>query len=263
MRTDTGTDTATLLAASPTTTTASTPSASAPISTWCWRSTTGWPRAVDDCVDITETIAALDPDPLRYMWVDEGDGQIPAQLAGGRRRAGPGSAAGRPHPRHGPGARRQPQRGPAQHRRRLGDHAGRLVGVGGGPRRPAARRAGRCRPRRWSRARRTCSGPPPPSPPTARRGCCSAARSTARSAVWACPVRRRRLDGAGAGQHHRRALVQPGGVRAPRRQPARVLAGPRRGTGSASSPAPVRRRRVGRAAVGERGRRRTTCGTRR
>src|ERR671917_1074060 len=37
-------------------------------------------RAVDDCVDITATIAALDPDPLRYMWVDEGDGQIPAQL---------------------------------------------------------------------------------------------------------------------------------------------------------------------------------------
>ena len=36
--------------------------------------------AVDDCVDISDTIAALDPDPLRYMWVDEGDGQIPAQL---------------------------------------------------------------------------------------------------------------------------------------------------------------------------------------
>src|SRR5687767_4196984 len=38
-------------------------------------------RAVDDSIDITDTIAALDPDPLRYMWVDEGDGQIPAQLA--------------------------------------------------------------------------------------------------------------------------------------------------------------------------------------
>lgn len=38
-------------------------------------------RAVDDNLDITDTIAALDPDPLRYMWVDEGDGQIPAQLA--------------------------------------------------------------------------------------------------------------------------------------------------------------------------------------
>ncbi len=37
-------------------------------------------RAVEDCVDITGTIAALEPDPLRYMWVDEGDGQIPAQL---------------------------------------------------------------------------------------------------------------------------------------------------------------------------------------
>jgi len=38
-------------------------------------------RAVDDNLDITDTVAALDPDPLRYMWVDEGDGQIPAQLA--------------------------------------------------------------------------------------------------------------------------------------------------------------------------------------
>jgi hypothetical protein len=37
-------------------------------------------HAVEECVDITETIAALDPDPLRYMWVDEGAGQIPAQL---------------------------------------------------------------------------------------------------------------------------------------------------------------------------------------
>ncbi|OLS97447.1 hypothetical protein BJF90_09870 [Pseudonocardia sp. CNS-004] len=37
-------------------------------------------HAVESCVDITATIAALDPDPLRYMWVDEGAGQIPAQL---------------------------------------------------------------------------------------------------------------------------------------------------------------------------------------
>ncbi|MFP5345947.1 MAG: DUF3604 domain-containing protein [Actinomycetes bacterium] len=37
-------------------------------------------QAIDDIVDVTDTIAALDPDPLRYMWVDEGDGQIPAQL---------------------------------------------------------------------------------------------------------------------------------------------------------------------------------------
>jgi len=37
--------------------------------------------AIDDNIDVTDTVAALDPDPLRYMWVDEGDGQIPAQLA--------------------------------------------------------------------------------------------------------------------------------------------------------------------------------------
>ena len=36
--------------------------------------------AIDDNIDVTDTVAALDPDPLRYMWVDEGDGQIPAQL---------------------------------------------------------------------------------------------------------------------------------------------------------------------------------------
>ena len=36
--------------------------------------------ALEDCIDITGTIAALEPDPLRYMWVDEGDGQIPDQL---------------------------------------------------------------------------------------------------------------------------------------------------------------------------------------
>src|SRR4249919_2915911 len=37
--------------------------------------------SIEGNVDITDTVAALDPDPLRYMWVDEGDGQIPAQLA--------------------------------------------------------------------------------------------------------------------------------------------------------------------------------------
>src|SRR5690349_23422540 len=36
--------------------------------------------AIDANLDVTDTVAALDPDPLRYMWVDEGDGQIPAQL---------------------------------------------------------------------------------------------------------------------------------------------------------------------------------------
>jgi Protein of unknown function (DUF3604) len=38
-------------------------------------------QAIESNLDITDTIAVLDPDPLRYMWVDEGDGQIPAQLA--------------------------------------------------------------------------------------------------------------------------------------------------------------------------------------
>jgi hypothetical protein len=38
-------------------------------------------HAVEDCVDIGDTVAALEPDPLRYMWVDEGSGRIPDQLA--------------------------------------------------------------------------------------------------------------------------------------------------------------------------------------
>ncbi|QBI21679.1 DUF3604 domain-containing protein [Egibacter rhizosphaerae] len=34
--------------------------------------------------DVTEVIATLDPDPLRYIWVDEGGGELPAMLAAGR-----------------------------------------------------------------------------------------------------------------------------------------------------------------------------------
>lgn len=37
--------------------------------------------AIDACLDTVPTVASLDPDPLRYMWVDEGAGQIPAQIA--------------------------------------------------------------------------------------------------------------------------------------------------------------------------------------
>lgn len=36
--------------------------------------------AIDACVDTAATVASLDPDPLRYMWVDEGAGLIPAQI---------------------------------------------------------------------------------------------------------------------------------------------------------------------------------------
>jgi len=43
------------------------------------------------------------------------------------------------------------------------------------------------------------------------------------------------VDRAGAGQRHRRAVVQPRSSRASRRQPARVLAGPGRGGGGRGS----------------------------
>ena len=38
-------------------------------------------QAIDACLDTVPTVDSLDPDPLRYMWVDEGGGQIPAQIA--------------------------------------------------------------------------------------------------------------------------------------------------------------------------------------
>ncbi len=38
-------------------------------------------EAINAGLDVAATEAALDPDPLRYMWVDEGQGQIEAQLA--------------------------------------------------------------------------------------------------------------------------------------------------------------------------------------
>ncbi|MGB3187352.1 MAG: DUF3604 domain-containing protein [Ornithinimicrobium sp.] len=37
-------------------------------------------EAINAGLDVAATEAALDPDPLRYMWVDEGQGQIEAQL---------------------------------------------------------------------------------------------------------------------------------------------------------------------------------------
>ena len=39
--------------------------------------------AIDECRDVSAVEALLDPDPLRYMWVDEGAGRIPEFLAGG------------------------------------------------------------------------------------------------------------------------------------------------------------------------------------
>lgn len=41
--------------------------------------------AIDACVDTTDVIDFLDPDPLRYMWVDEGQGRVAATVeAAGR-----------------------------------------------------------------------------------------------------------------------------------------------------------------------------------
>lgn len=37
-------------------------------------------EAIENCVDVGPTVASLDPDPLRYMWVDEGGGRIQEQL---------------------------------------------------------------------------------------------------------------------------------------------------------------------------------------
>ncbi|WP_461071774.1 DUF3604 domain-containing protein [Streptomyces pseudoechinosporeus] len=48
--------------------------------------------AIDDCTDISAVVAVLDPDPLRYMWVDEGGGRLTEYLAAAEREL---STAGR------------------------------------------------------------------------------------------------------------------------------------------------------------------------
>jgi hypothetical protein len=57
--------------------------------------------AIDNCRDTSEVTALLDPDPLRYMWVDEGAGRIPefirrakAALADAKRLDGHARGAG-------------------------------------------------------------------------------------------------------------------------------------------------------------------------
>ncbi|MGB3257402.1 MAG: DUF3604 domain-containing protein [Ornithinimicrobium sp.] len=42
-------------------------------------------EAINAGLDVTATQAFLDPDPLRYMWVDEGQGRIEEQIAGAER----------------------------------------------------------------------------------------------------------------------------------------------------------------------------------
>ncbi|MER5214893.1 DUF3604 domain-containing protein [Streptomyces sp. NPDC002838] len=44
--------------------------------------------AIDACTDISAVVATLDPDPLRYMWVDEGGGRLTEYLAAGERELG-------------------------------------------------------------------------------------------------------------------------------------------------------------------------------
>ena len=41
--------------------------------------------AIDDCRDVSAVELLLDPDPLRYMWVDEGAGRLPAFLGAAAR----------------------------------------------------------------------------------------------------------------------------------------------------------------------------------
>ena len=196
------------------------------------------------------------------MWVDEGDGQIPAQLAKAAAGARQCAAAARATPGRGrplPTAATPP--GPASPRTGR-DHAGRLAGVGERPRRPARRRADPDA----STAAVVVEGPEDLFRPTAA--------VTADGTPWLLfgrsrrrpgrglgePVHRRPLERPGAGQRHRRAVLQPGGRRAPRRQPARVLAGPGRGPVRRVRP-PLRTPARGRAGSGRR-RRATTSGTR-
>ena len=68
--------------------------------------------AIDDCRDVAAVEQLLDPDPLRYMWVDEGSGRIPEflahadeALAGAPRLAGHGRGDSRGVPTAGSGCR--------------------------------------------------------------------------------------------------------------------------------------------------------------
>ena len=204
------------------------------------------------------TVAVLDPDPLRYMWVDEGDGQIPAQLA--RAAAVLDSAPRLAGQTRGTAriGRGQPQRGPPQRRGARRDPAGRLAGVAGGPRRPAGRRAAHGdRAHRDGRGRGP-RGPVPPdrgrSPPTARpwllfgRSVDGRGRGVGHAGSATDAVER-----AGAGQRHRASpSFNQEVVAHRRRQPATCAGRAGRATGSASSPV-AGRRRLGATDDGERG----------
>ena len=181
--------------------------------------------AIDDNIDVTDTVAALDPDPLRYMWVDEGDGQIPAQLAKAAavlehapHLAGQVRKSARPLPA-------QPQRGPPHHRRPRCDHR---WSPGWSGRRTAATG--------WSAEVNQTVGVVVPGPEDLFR---PTAAVTADGVPWlvfgrsggavgrvGLPLRRRPVERPGTGQRHRRSVVQPGGRRLRGRRPARVLAGP-------------------------------------
>ncbi len=204
--------------------------------------------AIDDNVDVTDTVAALDPDPLRYMWVDEGDGQIPAQLAKAAavlehapHLAGQVRKSARPLPA-------QPQRVPPHHRRPRCDHRDRLAGVAGGPRRPAGRRGEPDGRRRRPGAR----GPVPAhgGRHRRRRPVAGLRPVRCRGGSVGLPLRRRPVERPGTGQRHRRPVVQPGGRRFRGRRPARVLAGPGRRPVRRLRPA-VERPRVGTDGPGE------------
>ena len=198
--------------------------------------------AVEDCIDITGTIAALEPDPLRYMWVDEGDGQIPAQLekAAAVLDAAPrlvGQARGTASVLFEEPQRRPPQRrhvgattlvGWLEWQEGRGDrlvaaldgNVSTVVDCGEGPEdlfRPTAAVTADGTP--WLLFGRSVDG---------------------RVGVWAC-----RFSGGSWSEplpvsDDRRALVQPGGLRPSRREPARVLAGPHRGPVRDLRPALVR-----------------------
>ena len=168
--------------------------------------------AVEECVDITGTIAELDPDPLRYMWVDEGDGLIPAQLAkaaavldvaprlvGQARGAAAVVAGSRNAARPSVAARGDRtlvgwlewQEGRGDRLRRRAEPTGGDDDGGRGPRGPL----------------------PPDRGHHRRRHALAAVRPVGRrpGRGLGLPVRRGLLERTGGGEQHRRTLVQPGG----------------------------------------------------
>ena len=183
--------------------------------------------------DLSKVLAALDPDPARYTWVDEGGGLVEAvleeaesELAAAPRLPGFRSLTSSVLPRHAarrpPGARHCARRIGPRGLDRMGASMPASEWSACPSTRPAAPPASRVRsPVRWA----TASGPAWPSTATAPAGSSSVSGATTRSASGAAGCQAQWLQRGRARQHDAAPVLQPGGGPPRRRQPGVLLAG--------------------------------------